>query len=175
VSAHEIAGHGVHVMTLDRARAAGEIENTLMNTTVHSCEMFQMEGVAQSVIHLISEEGELHSDTDLSEALGLFHQAIRNRAQLEVEEGQSIDLVARRALSAAPFLKPLTLLSDLRDRSRNVTFRAYVHVYHPSLKMFLRVKNYPASARYEFLRRMYTRFWTPRQIEGIIEELKGSQ
>ena len=69
-------------------------------------------------------------------------------------------------------MMPVALASDLRDRSHNPMLRGYVHVYHPSMIEFLRVKKLDASKRISFLRDMYTTFWTPMQIRAKIDVLE---
>ena len=59
LAVHEIGGHAMHVLEMDAARRRGEIDAPSLNLTVHSCEAFQMEGLAQSVLQLVGEEEEI--------------------------------------------------------------------------------------------------------------------
>ena len=164
LAAHEIAGHALHVLCLSEQCQQHRLESALMNITVHSCEAFQMEGLAQAVMELVAEPTEISPDVRLSQCAYLFHSAIKNNAQCRVEAGQSVESVIADCLRAAPFLRPIDVSSDLRDRSRDPLFRSYSYVYYPAFKMFLRAKGLSKENRTAFLRDVYTQFLTPDQV-----------
>jgi hypothetical protein len=169
---HEIAGHALQVLSWNKQFGLARVESTAMNLTMHSCEMFQAEGVAQSIAVLIAEEGEIDDQAQIQDDLLHYHMAVTNNAQLDIEEGRSFDEVLKEVVAAAPFLPPASAAADLRDRTQNPMFRSYVHVYYPSAKMFLSAQELPKDDRLAFLRSMYERFWTPRQIEERLSKLK---
>jgi hypothetical protein len=170
LAAHEIAGHAMHVLSLNKERERGVLESSLMNLTVHSCEMFQMEGLAQSILELLTPDEDILFDIKLYEAVGAYHDAVRNNAQCEMEEGRPIDEVIAWSLASAPLSTPKSLISDLRDRSRNPLFRAYIHVYGPAKKEFMRAAKLSEQNKHAFLKEMYTRLWTPRQISNKLDQ-----
>lgn len=170
LAAHEIAGHAMQMSALSEERQRGRLESCLLNTAVHTLEMFQFEGLAQSVLHLFATDDELPPEVLLSEALHRFHLAVINNAQCAIEAGEPIDRILRDVQAAAPLLDPLSFSSDLRDRSKNPFFRAYVFVYAPSLETFLHARELPHAEKLRFLREMYTGFWTPTQITAKLPD-----
>ena len=171
LAAHELAGHAVHILSLSKNSCDGHFESSFMNTSLFSAEMFQMEGVAQTVLWILADEDEIEPFAKLSDSLDFYHMALVNNAQLELEAGRPVEEVVQSTLAIAPFLNPLTLASDLRDRSRNPLFRSYVSVYYPSWRLFSKARTLSTEKKREFLRQMYTRFWTPQQIAGMLADL----
>ena len=168
---HEIGGHALQLLELDAARRAGRVDGAALNLTVHSCEQFQLEGLAQSVLLLVAEEGEIPEALAIEHLLRRYHGAVQNNAQLEIEAGRPVDEVVEEVLGRSPFTTPLKALSDLRDRGRHPLYRAYMHVYPPSLRKFLTACELSPARRREFLRLMYTRLWTPDQIDAALQAL----
>lgn len=171
LAAHEIAGHALHILSLSKQSLDGNLESCLMNTSLYSAEMFQMEGLAQSLLWLIADPSEIEPFAALTNSLDMYHLALRNNAQIELEQGRPVEEIIDSVLNVAPFLEPLTLLSDLRDRSRNPIFRSYVSVYYPSYKLFIRAKLLNDALRSQFLNKIYTSFYTPKQIAELLESL----
>lgn len=167
LAAHEIAGHAVHVACL-RLGATPEggmrVDPGALNLTVHSCEAFQMEGLAQVMLHLLAEPGELAPDFEALERYRVYAKERVNAAQLELEEGRPVDEVCARLLADCPLSKPLSLRSDLRDRARDPLYRAYVHVYAPSRRMFMQIADLPRSAQDALLGELLFGLFTPAQI-----------
>lgn len=166
---HEIGGHALHVLELDAARRSGGVDGAALNLTVHSCEQFQLEGLAQTVMYLVAEEGEIPETLELDQQLRAYHADLSNNAQIDIEAGYPIDGVAEQLLRQAPFLSPLKVLSDLRDRMRHPLYRAYMYVYAPSRRKFLGALALPAGLRRDFLLQMYTKLWTPDQIDTMLK------
>ena len=170
LAAHEIAGHAVHILELDASRRAGRVDAAAMNTTVHTLELFQMEGVAQSVLWLLVED----EATDILKAysaVSMYHMALLQQAHIELEAGASITQTLRKIAAQSPLLKEETILSDLRDRCRHPMYRALMFVYYPSYKTFLCASHLSAAGKRMFLREMYREFWTPKQIFQQLERL----
>ena len=59
LAAHEIAGHAAHVAGMRQAVRDGRLDACALNLTVHSCEAFHMEGLAQVALYALSRPGEL--------------------------------------------------------------------------------------------------------------------
>lgn len=175
LAAHEIAGHAVHVAALRRSAERGTVSGAALNLTVHGCEAFQMEGLAQTAMHALAEVDELSADVLLLDRFAAYKAEIVNRAQLEVERGGAVDEAAARALAACPLIKPLTLLSDLRDRGRHPLFRAYTHVYAPSRRLFSRAAALDAARRWRFFEQAYTRLMTPAELGALVEALEAER
>lgn len=170
---HEIGGHALQMLELDAARRDGEVDGAALNLTVHSCEQFQLEGLAQTVMYLIAEEGEIPEALEIDQKLRGYHAVLTNNAQIELESGRPVEEVIERLLAEDPFLPPLKAFSDLRDRARHPLYRAYMFVYAPSKRKFLTAGALPKTKRIEFLRSMYTRLWTPAQIDSQLRTLLG--
>lgn len=166
---HEIGGHALQILELDAARQVGKVDGAALNLAVHSCEQFQLEGLAQTVMFLVAEEGEIPEALEVDAKLRFYHSALTNNAQIELEAGRPIDEVVEYLLHQAPFLAPLKALSDLRDRQRHPLYRAYMYVYAPSRRKFLAASSLPEDARKEFLYHMYTQLWTPDQINAMLK------
>lgn len=165
LAAHEIAGHAVHVGSL---RASAAVDPATLSLTVHACEAYQMEGLAQAMVHLLLGEA-MPVEIALLEAYRDYSGDIVNAAQLRVEEGEPIDRVCAETIAACPLSKPLSISSSLRDRSRSPLHRAYIHVYPPSRKAFLRAASLPTAQQDRFLAAVLTGLWTPQQIERLID------
>ncbi len=171
---HEIGGHALHVLELAAAAERGEIDSAALNFTVHSCEAVQMEGLAQSLLFLSTEEGEVPEEALLGQELKAYHGALINNAQIELEAGAPLERVVEQTLRDAPFMCPSKLLAVLRDRGRHPLYRAYIFAYAPGRRLFMRMSGRPDHERMAFLKQMYTALWTPRQIADIVASPGGA-
>ncbi len=170
---HEIAAHAVHILELDHQRRLGNIDVASMNMTSHSCEIYQLEGLSQSLIHLISDDGEISDDFYLYEALSIYHLALLQNAHLDLEDGRPINEVIKTVLDAAPFISEKQVLSDLRDRSRYPMLRALMPVYYPTRKKFLSALKLSRENKNSFLRSIYQNLWTPQQIDVLLNSFSN--
>lgn len=170
---HEIGGHALHVLEMNRGRELDRIDSPIMNLTVHSCEAFQMEGLAQSVLELMADPSELSPELKLDQALRAWHGALLNNAHLSLEGGIAFDKVVNELIQTSPFMQVSRILSDMRDRMKNPLFRSYIHVYNPSRRLFLTALKLPMSLRIQFLQKMYTMLYTPEQIRIELKRLQG--
>lgn len=168
---HEIGAHALQALELDSARQAGRVDSAAMNLATHSCEQFQLEGLAQAAIYLIAEQGEIPELLNIDLQLRAYHSVLTNNAQIEIEAGRPVDEAVEQMLQQAPFLSQLKAISDLRDRGRHPLYRAYTHVYPPSRRKFLSALTLPKLQRMKFLYSMYTQLWTPDQIDYELKTL----
>lgn len=168
LAAHEIAGHACHVAGLRGAAAAGRLDAATLNLCVHSCEAFQMEGLAQAMLHLLLDEDEIPADLRLLERYRAYRGARVNAAWLDLEAGAPVDAVCSALERDLPLAGPLGLRSGLRDRSVNPLYRCYIPVYAPSRSLFLRALDLPMAARERFLAAAITGLWTPTQLEQLV-------
>lgn len=168
---HEIGGHALHVLEMNLAREQGRMDSAGLNLTVHACEAFQMEGLAQTVLELVSEPSERSPELQFDIALRTFHSALLNNAQIALEAGAAMEEVIAWLMKTSPLIRPLRILADLRDRMRNPLFRSYIHVYAPSRRTFMTACALPLPERLTFLKKMYTGLYTPRQIRETLREL----
>lgn len=173
LAVHEIGGHAVQIAELEHSRSAGRIDDAALSTTVHSCELFQMEGVAQTTLHLILEDGEtLPADVACHEAISAYHLALLQHGHHAMEDGVPSEDVVERIAMRAPFLEVTRILADLRDRTRHPLYRCLMYVYHQSRMKFLEARSLPRPKRLAFLERMYRSLWTPTQIDRFLDELR---
>ncbi|MFT5456844.1 MAG: hypothetical protein ACI9K2_003334 [Myxococcota bacterium] len=168
LAAHEIAGHAVHVAGMRHAAATGTLDPCALNLTVHSCEAFHMEGLAQIALYALSAPDELDEGDALRLEHRLYSGAVLNRAQMRIEDGMSVDEAADEAVAACPLVKPLTIRASLRDRARDPLYRCYIHVYAPALRTFLRFRELDEPARSTFLRQAWTSLKTPTQLRALL-------
>jgi hypothetical protein len=168
LAAHEIAGHACHVAGLRGAAGGGRLDAAALNLAVHSCEAFQMEGLAQAMLHLLLPEDEIPADLRLLERYRAFRGARVNAAWLDLEAGAPIDVVCDALERDLPLAGPLGLRSGLRDRSRNPLYRCYIPVYAPSRALFLRALDLDEAARARFLDATVTGLWTPAQLARLV-------
>lgn len=175
LAAHEIAGHAVHVasMQLAATEAGGRrVDPSALNLTVHSCEAFQMEGLAQAMLQILAEPDEIDPDLAALELYRGYAKERVNAAQHDVEEGRPIDEVGKALLADCPLSRPVSLRSDLRDRSLNPLYRAYVFVYAPSRRSFLQIAELPRPQQDQLLSDFLFGLYTPSQIESRIESVR---
>jgi hypothetical protein len=172
LAAHEIAGHAAHVTTLRQQAALGHIDGSSLNLTVHACDAFQMEGIAQVALFVLSEVGEdaapLTRDHQLLEALRDLSGDTMGNAQLAVEAGRPMTDVWDDLNEALPLAGASSLRASLRDRSRSPLHRAYIHVYAPSKRMFSRILQIAPDHRERVVCALYEELWTPGQIDLLI-------
>jgi len=168
LAAHEIAGHACHVAGLRGAAAAGRLDAAALNLAVHSCEAFQMEGLAQAMLQLLLPAEEIPPDLRLLERYRAFRGARVNAAWLDLEAGMPVDAVCGALERELPLTGPLGLRSGLRDRSRNPLYRSYITVYAPSRSLFLQALDLDAPARDRFLEATVTGLWTPGQLVRLL-------
>jgi hypothetical protein len=170
LAAHEIAGHAMHVACLEASATAPQprLLPALLSLTVHAPEAFQMEGLAQAMLHLLAEPDELPAEQRFWERYRGYAGERANLAQLQVEAGAPIDGVARSLLSDCPYSLPLSLRSGLRDRSRNPLMRSYMHVYAPSRRLFLRAAALPTAAQDRILRLALQELLRPDTLSAAI-------
>jgi hypothetical protein len=148
-------------------RGSPHVDPCTLSLTVHACEAWQMEGLAQAMLHLLTD-GDLPGEVAFLEAYRDYAGDVVNQAQLRVEQGEPIDRVCADTIHLCPLTKPLTIRSGLRDRSRDPLHRAYIHVYAPARKTFLRALALPRAARDRFLADVLTGLWTPDQVERLL-------
>ena len=169
LAAHEIAGHACHVAGLRGAADAGRLDAAALNLAVHSCEAFQMEGVAQAMLQLLLPAEEIPPDLRLLERYRAFRGARVNAAWLALEAGMPVDGICAALERDLPLSGPLGLRSGLRDRSRNPLYRSYITVYAPSRSLFLQALDLDADARLRFLEAAMTELWTPAQLVRLLD------
>ena len=173
LAAHEIAGHAAHVTTLRQQAAIGRVDGSSLNLTVHACDAFQMEGIAQVALRVLSDVGTgaapLSSDHRLVDALRDLSGDWMGNAQLDVEAGRPMAEVWQALDDALPLAGALSLRASLRDRSRSPLHRAYIHVYAPSKRMFSRLLELPRTLRPSVIRALYEELWTPGQIDLLLQ------
>lgn len=169
LAAHEIAGHAVHVACMRVGATDGRLDPAALNLTVHSSEAFQMEGLAQAMLEILSDPGELEPEFVALELYRGYARERVNAAQQQVEEGQPIDRVCQALLEDCPLSASLSLRSDLRDRSLSPLHRAYVHVYAPARRLFLRIAALPRPAQDGLLGKLLFGLYTPDQIATMVE------
>lgn len=168
LAAHEISGHACHVAGL-RSSGPEALDPCTLNLAVHSCEAFQMEGLAQAMLQLLVPASELADELRLLERYRAYTGTRMNEAQLDLEAGAPIDMVSEGLQRSVPLSKPLGMLSSLRDRSTNPLFRSYIHVYPPSRALFLSALDLEPLQQEAFLRAVVTRLWTPGQLARLLE------
>lgn len=165
LAAHEIAGHACHVAGL---RSAGRVDPAALNLAVHSCEAFQMEGIAQAMLHLLLDRNEIPEGLRLLERLRAWRGSRINDAWLDVEAGAPIDRVCASLQADMPLSSALSLRSGLRDRSRDPLYRCYIPVYAPSRALFMAGVALPEDERDAFLEAAMTQLWTPAQLARLV-------
>ena len=174
MAAHEVAAHLIQILELSHGREQGLVDAPALNTTLHTCELFQMEGLAQTLMHLLRPDIDGAEDGFCEDAVATFHIATLQEAHLRIEEGRPVDEVLDWIFRSAPFLGEAGVTAELRDRSRSVTFRVLIFAYHPSRKKFMEALQLPLLQRKTFLRSMYRQLWTPQQIEVQLQSLLES-
>jgi hypothetical protein len=167
LAAHEISGHACHVAGL-RSSGPDAVDPCTLNLAVHSCEAFQMEGLAQAMLQMLVPASELGEELMLLERYRAYTGTRVNEAQLDLEAGAPIDAVSRGLQRDVPLGKAMGMLSSLRDRSRNPLFRTYIHVYAPSRALFLTALDLEPAHRDAFLQAAVTRLWTPSQLARLL-------
>lgn len=172
LAAHEIAGHAAHVTTLRQQCAQGRVDGSSLNLTVHACDAFQMEGLAQVALFALADVGEdttpLVPEHRLLDALRDLSGDRMGNAQLDVEAGRPMADVWHALEQDLPLAGSLSLRASLRDRSRSPLHRAYIHVYAPSKRMFSRILELDPEPRGAVVRALYEEMWTPGQIDALI-------
>ncbi len=165
LAAHEIAGHACHVAGL---RGAGRVDPAALNLAVHSCEAFQMEGIAQAMLHVLLAPDEIPEGLRLLERLRAWRGSRVNDAWLDVEAGAPIDRVCAALEADMPLSSVLSLRSGLRDRSRDPLYRCYIPVYAPSRALFMEAAALPPPRRDAFVAEAMTQLWTPAQLARLV-------
>lgn len=173
LAAHEIAGHAAHVTTLRQSVASGRVDDSSLNLTVHACDAFQMEGLAQVALHVLADVGPdaagLPPEHQLMEALRSLSGDHMGNAQLDVEAGVPMADVWNRLNADLPLSGSMSLRASLRDRSRSPLHRSYIHVYAPSKRMFSRLLTLAPNERVPIVKALYEELWTPAQIDRLLQ------
>jgi len=172
LAAHEIAGHAAHVTTLRQSVERGLVDANTLNLTVHACDAFQMEGLAQVALHVLADVGPtaapLPIEHQLMESLRNLSGDRMGNAQLDVEGGDSMSDVWADLDADLPLSGSMSLRASLRDRSRSPLHRGYIHVYAPSKRMFSRLLERSPADRVPIVRAVYEEMWTPAQIDRLL-------
>lgn len=169
-AAHEVGGHALNVLELARSAQNGLLDSPLLCLTVHACEAFQMEGLAQTVLELTTDVSSLPVEVQIEDALRALSGALMNDAQLRLEAGEDVITVYNWLKQQNPLLKDHKVLPELRDRARNPLYRSYIGVYAPSKSFFQRAHALPWDVRMSFLRQVYSALYTPRQLKVLLEQ-----
>ena len=168
LAAHEIGGHALQVAALLREARDGRLDPCLLNLSVHSCEAFHMEGLAQVALLVLSGADERDPDLVLLERYRDYVSGLLNEAQLDVEEGAPLDQAVSAVVRACPLLRRSSVRSNLRDRRRDPLYRSYIHVYPPSKALFLRALELPEPARRAFFREAWTGLRMPEVLAARV-------
>jgi len=175
LAAHEIAGHAAHVTTLCRSAAQGRVDGSSLNLTVHACDAFQMEGLAQVALHILADIAPdahpLPSAHHLMAALRGLNGDRMGNAQLDVEAGRPLAEVWEDLDRTLPLSGSMSLRASLRDRSRSPLHRSYIHVYAPSKRMFSRLLKLAPEERVPIVQALYEELWTPAQIALLLRQM----
>ena len=123
------------------AERRGALDPCVLNLTVHGCEAFHMEGLAQAVVTLLGEAEEVPPGVALRDAMSDLHHALVDNAHLDLEAGAPIDEILDATCARSPFLTRTSLAANLRDRGRHPLFRCYQAVYGPSRRLFRRLQS----------------------------------
>jgi hypothetical protein len=169
---HEYCGHAVQMALWRQAVRRGEMSGFLGVLTVHFPDQFLLEGLAESVAHVLPDERcTLERKTRIIRELHRYNLLVLNNVHLIANEG-SVERARVYAEDRLPFTPPDVIARELRDRTAHPVYRAYQYVYGPAKEAFVEgLGAMPAPRRWAALRRLYRTPMTPGQVR---ESLVGA-
>lgn len=166
---HEICGHAVQMSIWMKNIQEGRLLPELGIVTVHTPEMFQTEGLAQSLLDWIADESELPMEAVLTRWIRTHRLLVYNNAHIRLARGERVDSVFEYVFEQLPFASRVSIIGELRDRSRDPLYRAYRYIYGLSERFFTGARrNMPPSRRVEVLKKVFERPLLPTQLSSLI-------
>jgi len=166
---HEICGHAVQMSLLRHNVKVGELEEAFGITTVHTPDQFITEGLAQTLPYILASEDELSQEVLLIRDLLAYESMVYSNAHYQINTGCPVKEVYEYLALRLPFVSPVSLESELRDRSRDPMFRSYQYVYAIAADFF-RMALCPLDTKTKayILAEIYTTPMTPKQLMQFI-------
>jgi hypothetical protein len=166
---HEYCGHAVQMALWRDAVRRGEMSGFYGVLTVHCPDQFLLEGLAESVAHVLPDERcPLERKTRIIRELHRYNLLVLNNVHLLANDGQG-ERARRYAEERMPFTPLDTIARELRDRTTHPLYRTYQYVYGPAKEAFVEALGaMPAADRWAALRRLYRTPMTPAQVLGVL-------
>jgi hypothetical protein len=166
---HEYCGHAVQMALWRESVRRKEIASFLGILTVHFPDQFLLEGLAESLAHVLPDEHhKLEKRSEIIRDLQAYNLAVLNNVHIIANE-KGLDEARTYARQRLPFTPEETIERELRDRTRHPLFRTYQYVYAPAKDAFVRALTPAIGAlRWQLLGQLYRRPMTP---EGVMELL----
>jgi len=164
---HEYCGHAVQMASWYRRVSRGELPDFSGILTVHFPDQFILEGLAESLIHVLPDGRHLEPKTVVLKELNDHALMVWNNVHLiaNEEDAAAAEAYASRHL---PFTSRNTIRAEIRDRTLHPLFRSYQYVYGIGQRAFLRAFGVrDAAQRWSLLRRVYSEPMLPADFERL--------
>lgn len=165
---HEVCGHAAQMSIWREQILSGRMNPACGLTVVHAPESVAVEGLAQCVPDLLSDDWEFPPEFTLSRALSYYTLVVLHNAHLMIYEGLPEKEILGYACDQLPFSSRATLKNELHDRKFNPLFRSYLLSYaigEHTIKGLIEGMSSPQKRRFFF--EMYTRPLTPSQLVEV--------
>ncbi|MEP6914606.1 MAG: hypothetical protein ABJC89_03135 [Acidobacteriota bacterium] len=174
---HEYCGHAVQMALWQEAVRREEISSFFGVLTVHFPDQFLVEGLAESVAHVLPDERdrrerrpkhELERRSEIIRELQTYNLLILNNVHILANE-KGVDVARTYARQRLPFTSFETIERELRDRTRHPLFRTYQYVYGPAQEAFVgALEPLPAAAKWRALQKFYRTPMTPAVVRASL-------
>lgn len=179
---HEIATHLGMMQQRAKLIREGELPEVFGLTTVHEPEQVLLEGLAQTLHYFVPElDRSLTPEGRLAVELHGLRQMAYNNVQLQVispdftgsrEQIRGIVTYIQRVYPAE---SRENILKEIRDRRSDPKLQAYRYAYGIGFLIHQRIaQGLSVTAKREFLRKVFSRPFTPTQEWDLYSNLRGN-
>ena len=167
---HEYGGHVLHFWQWREAIRTGKLSPFLGLLTLHWPDQFVIEGIAESLVHLLPEalERSLSPHARFWRALQSYNLKAYNNVHVIANR---IGPVAARsyAMRWLPFASEREIERQIRDRTSGQALRAYLYVYGPAKEAVVGgLKRKGSSARLRAMATLYERPILPMLVRESV-------
>lgn len=166
---HEYCGHAIQMISWHRRIERGELPQFFGILTVHFPDQFLLEGVAESMSHVLPNGTKLEAKSLILRDLHEYSLMVMNNVHIIAnEEGPT---AARDyAVEHLPFTRSGTIDAEIRDRTSHPLFRGYQYVYGIAMYTVRHAMDkLSPENKWRLLRKAYDSPMTAREFEEAQE------
>lgn len=174
LAAHEYCGHLIQGTQWMINAKKGSISTASSFTTVHGPEAFVMEGLSDSLAHILEGTDSLSFNELLARSLTRHRNLVNNNVHYMINMGYSFKEVLEYYKKYLPFDEVYRAESNIKDRSLSPLGRTYQYSYGAGQDYFLQLLYMNLDSKKKILTEVYKQPMTKSQLDVFIEKEKAA-